>query len=249
MTPHPPPTGLLFFDPSAERVETAGRLPHWSQAGVVTFVTFRTWDSLPRAVLDRFFADRDGWLRANGIDPSQPGWEGRLRRSGATIAGNYNRFCSDRWEADLDRCHGACPLRDPACAAVVAAALRHFDGDRYRLTDFVVMPNHVHMLAAFPDAASLQTQCKSWKRFTAVALNRQLARSGRFWQEESFDHLVRSAEQFEYHRDYIADNPRRANLHAGEFYHHSADLPYSLRRVAVTGPLAERADYTPEANP
>jgi len=40
---------------------------------------------------------------------------------------------------------------------------------------------------------------------------------GRFWHEESFDHLVRTPEQFEYLRRYIADNPNEAMLRAGEY--------------------------------
>lgn len=37
-------------------------------------------------------------------------------------------------------------LEDPANAKIVADALRHFDGERYELASFVVMPNHVHVL-------------------------------------------------------------------------------------------------------
>jgi putative transposase len=68
------------------------------------------------------------------------------------------------------------------------------------------------------------TQCESWKHYTAVQLNRRLRRRGRFWQQDGFDHLVRSAEQFEYLRRYIADNPHRASLSPGEFVHWSKPL-------------------------
>ena len=37
-------------------------------------------------------------------------------------------------------------LKDPANAKIVADALRHFDGERYEMASFVVMPNHVHVL-------------------------------------------------------------------------------------------------------
>jgi type I restriction enzyme R subunit len=43
--------------------------------------------------------------------------------------------------------------------------------------------------------------------------------SGRLWQEESFDHLVRSPEQFEYFQRYIAENPRKASLNPGDYLH------------------------------
>jgi len=79
------------------------------------------------------------------------------------------------------------------------------------------MPNHVHLLAAFKNECQMLTQCEAWKHYQAVRINRAIGSSGRFWQQDSFDHLVRSVEQFEYFRRYIADNPRKASLSLGEF--------------------------------
>jgi putative transposase len=115
-------------------------------------------------------------------------------------------------------------LRRPELGQIVAKSLKHFDGDRYDLTDFVVMPNHVHLLAAFRDAEQMLEQCESWKHYTATQINRRLSRKGRFWQQDGFDHLVRSLEQFEYLRTYIADNPTKAKLRLGEFVHESKTL-------------------------
>ena len=102
-------------------------------------------------------------------------------------------------------------LRKSELAKTIAESLRYFDGDRYDLTDFVVMPNHVHLLAAFPNEEAMLDQCESWKHFTAVKINRFLGRKQRFWQQDGFDHLIRSAEQFEYLRRYVADNPQRTD--------------------------------------
>jgi len=107
---------------------------------------------------------------------------------------------------------------------IVAKSLHHFDGERYELTDFVIMPNHVHLLVAFPDEEALLKQCESWKHFTATQINRSLGQKGRFWQQDGFDHLVRTPEQFVRFRRYIADNPRRARLSAGEFVLYSKPL-------------------------
>ena len=112
------------------------------------------------------------------------------------------------WNDHLDACHGSCVLKRPALADEVSKSLRHFDGDRYQLHDFVVMPNHVHLLATFPTEDAMVLQCESWKHFTATKLNRLLKRKNRFWLQEAFDHLVRSAEQFEHLRRYIAENPQ-----------------------------------------
>ncbi len=57
--------------------------------------------------------------------------------------------------------------------------------------------------------------------FTATKINRLLGRTGRFWQQDGFDHLVRSQEQYEYLRKYIANNPVQAGLKPGEFVHYA----------------------------
>jgi REP-associated tyrosine transposase len=115
-------------------------------------------------------------------------------------------------------------LRQPALSQIVTDSLLHFDGDRYELTDFVVMPNHVHLLVAFPDEESMLRQCDSWKHFTSTQINPALGRKGHFWQQDGFDHLVRSVEQFEYLRRYIADNSRRARLRPDEYRHLSKPI-------------------------
>jgi type I restriction enzyme R subunit len=68
-------------------------------------------------------------------------------------------------------------------------------------------------------------QCESWKHYTAAQINRQLSQKGRFWQQDAFDHLIRTEGQFEYLRRYIAGNPAKARLGIGEFLHYSRPLP------------------------
>ena len=215
---------LQFFDGESELQIVDRRLPHWSQAGTVCFLTWRTKDSMPSHVLDRWFSDRDRKLAQVGIDASDPRWNEKLRISDPTLAKKLSRGFWNRWHDDLDSGHGACELRKPELAEIVADSLRHFDGERYLLFDFVVMPNHVHVLMAFSDEDSMLTQCESWKHFTATQINRKLGRRGRFWQQDGLDHLVRSEEQFVYLRSYIAGNPNKAGLRIGEFKHFSKSL-------------------------
>ena len=110
-------------------------------------------------------------------------------------------------------------LRRPDLAEEVVKSLRHFDGERYLLGDFVVMPNHVHLLVELLGTTDVETQCYSWKKFTATQINRVLKQSGEFWQPESFDHLVRSPEQFERIQRYIAENGPDASLKPDEYVH------------------------------
>jgi hypothetical protein len=213
-----------FFDREAERSIVDRRLPHWSQAGTVCFITWRTADSMPAEVVQRWHEDRCRRLRQHGIDPNDPLWADKLQARDPKLARSLLKEFWNRWHDELDACRGACVLRRPELAGIVAGSLHHVDGDRYLLLDFVVMPNHAHLLVAFPDEGSMLAQCESWKHYTATQINRRLGQRGRFWQQDGFDHLIRSEEQFEYLRNYIAQNPKKAGLTAGEYAHYSKPL-------------------------
>jgi type I restriction enzyme R subunit len=216
------PRPVALFDPQRDVRVLERRLPHWSQAGTICFITWRTWDSMPRKVLDGWLAERAALLRQHAVDPDDPQWQETLLRVAPKTAAIVRRAIAARWHEHLDACHGACVLRRPELAKTVGESLSHADGQRYDLYDYVVMPNHVHLLASFPDDEAMLAQCESWKHFTARRINQALARKGRIWQADGFDHLVRSEEQFEYLRDYIAQNPNRARLRPREFLHYSA---------------------------
>jgi putative transposase len=98
---------------------------------------------------------------------------------------------------------------------MVAGALRHFDGARYELESFVVMPNHVHVLVTPREGEKLSEITHSWKSYTAHKINDHLGRDGTLWQKESYDHLVRK--QFHHYRRYVHANPSKARLSEGEF--------------------------------
>jgi type I restriction enzyme R subunit len=208
-----------FFDPHAEFGTRRGNLPHWYQPGVTYFVTFRTDDSIPRSLSQTWYSERDAWLRREGIDPSSAVWKAVLRCN-PELERAFNKTFTRRFMEYLDRGCGACVLGRPELAGAVAESLMHFDSQRYHLGDFVVMPNHVHLLVGLLGDTHLERQCRSWKKHSAGQINRALGRRGRFWQEESFDHLVRSPEQFAALQAYIAENPMKANLRAGEYLHY-----------------------------
>jgi putative transposase len=195
-----------LFDPQGEVRITLGNLPHWYQPGATCFVTFRTADSLPRDVADQWHRRRRDWLERHGIDPHMPRWNAALRGLPENVQSEFHATFSREFLEHLDKGHGACVLRRRELAQIVADSLRHFDGQRYLLGDFVVMPNHVHLLVMPLGDTDIQAQCSSWKRFTATQINRVLQQTGEFWQTESFDHLVRSAAQFERIQRYIAEN-------------------------------------------
>jgi REP element-mobilizing transposase RayT len=206
-----------LFDPDDEVRLTAGRLPHWFQPGRLYFITFRTDDSLPTSVVTLWLRRRDDWLRRQGIDPQSSHWQARFELLPARLRRQFHEMFSGEFLAHLDRGHGDCVLRRPEVAGIVLEGLLHFNGDRYQLTDCVVMPNHVHLLAGMLGETDLVKQCYSWKKNTALRINRILGRRGRFWHTESFDHLVRTDAQFDGLKQYVANNPVKASLRPGEF--------------------------------
>ena len=160
------------------------RLPHWNVVGQPLFVTFRLHGTLPG---NRIFAPEVLASAAKAFVAMDRILDGAL--------------------------NGPSYLRMPEIAEVVMAALRAGESrfGRYQIHSYVVMPNHVHALVT-PDVVAAQ-----WlgplKGFTAHEANRILGQRGRhFWQDESYDRLVRSDREFDRIRNYIEQNPVKAGL-------------------------------------
>jgi putative transposase len=159
------------------------RLPHWDIVGEPLFVTFRLHGSLP----------------ANRIFPPE-----RLTNGKAFVA--MDRMLDTATTGPLF-------LRQSEIAHTVVDALHRGarELERYELHAYVVMANHVHLLV------TPRTVATRWlgplKGFTAHEANRILGRQGQpFWQDESYDHLVRSTAEFERIRRYIESNPVKAGI-------------------------------------
>jgi REP element-mobilizing transposase RayT len=175
-----------------------GYLPHFEGGECAQFITFRLHDSLPCEVLDR-------WRRELTVHD-----DALLRR---------------RIETYLDRGYGDAYLGAPALAGLTQTALLHFDGARYRLAAWVVMPNHVHLLATPCAGYTLAAIMHALKSYTAHAANKLLHRSSTFWQEEYFDRYIRTANHYTKTIAYIEHNPVKARL-----CRTPADWPYSSAR-------------------
>jgi putative DNA methylase len=164
-------------------------LPHFEAGDIPQHIVFRLADSLPAEVLARWNNE------LSSLTESQRAIERR-----------------QRVEAYLDDGHGACALRDDRIAAVVDDALHYFDGTRYQLHEWVVMPNHVHVLLTPLHGNSLSSIVHSWKSFTAKRANEILGRTGRFWQEDYFDRVIRDEQHWHAVVAYVRENPVRARL-------------------------------------
>ncbi len=167
---------LQFFDPNQDISIVHKRLPHWSQTSTVVFITWRTADSLPAEVLARIDKERAEHLRQFDLDANGNPGAPELENLPQIERGKLQQSLFELWDCQLDRGAGDCVLARPECSQLIAESLRHFDEERYLLTDFVVMPNHVHVLVAFATDDEMLVQCTSWKRFTARRINGLLGR-------------------------------------------------------------------------
>ncbi|MCC6415579.1 MAG: transposase [Opitutaceae bacterium] len=186
-----------------------GYLPHFDNGRSLQAVTYRLADALPAAVVLR--------LEEQSIDQ-------------AAHRAEIERF--------IDAGHGCCLLRRAENARLVVANWRHFDGLRYQLHAWVVMPNHVHVLIEPIANHSLSEIVQSWKSYTAKALLRHdagqrpaLPTSSRVWQADYWDRFIRDERHYRATVDYIHQNPVHAGLCAN-----AEDWPWSSLGARADGP-------------
>jgi len=127
-------------------------------------------------------------------------------------------------------------LKDPENSRIAADTLRHFDGERYELASFVVMPNHVHVLFRPLGKHVLAGIVKSWKGFSAREINKRIGKTGALWQDEYWDRLIRSEQHFFKVAEYIRENPLKAKLKESGFSNPNPPLHYEWER-GLPGPL------------
>ena len=94
---------------------------------------------------------------------------------------------------------------------MVEETLLHFDGQRYRLAAWVIMPNHVHAMFEVWELP-VPKLVKAWKAYTGAMANRLLHRSGAFWLPDYWDRYMRDEAHFNRARHYVEWNPVKAFL-------------------------------------
>ncbi len=159
-----------------------GDLPHIYKEGCTYFVTFNLADALPERLMRR--------RQIEEIDDP------------VTLAEHF----------DLDPSIGSRILQRNDIASIMEKALLHFQGERYALSAWCVMPNHVHVVMTPSSEHTLSAILHSWKSYSAHEINNCLKRNGHVWQRESFDHLIRHERAFATFVAYTENNPVAAGL-------------------------------------
>ena len=197
------PLGMDANDLAPTPWRSRGYLPHFDAPGLVQAITWRLADAVPRDVIEAWRRQRPRRRHDAAIE---------LRRRIA------------RYE---DAGKGSCVLRHAVAARLVEDALLQFDGVRYRLLAWCVMPNHVHALIETKRGFPLAKVVHGWKSYTATAINRALGLRGRLWMPEYFDRFIRDMEHLERVIAYIHANPVSACL-----VRRPEDWPWSSARRA-----------------
>jgi len=205
-----------FYMPTATGWYSRGYLPHFDEPGLVQSINYRLHDSVPHAVIDRWKLE----LGLKGRTPASDPRQGELRK---------------RLEKYEDRGYGCCHLRRGDVATVVQDNLLHFDGQRYLLLAWCVIPNHVHLLIETMLGYPVQEVVHSWKSFTATIINRMVGAHGTLWMVEYFDRYIRDQAHMESVIDYIENNPVKAGLVAD-----AAAWRYSSAGMRAGSPRSQR---------
>jgi len=191
--------GVPVSAPASLGWYSRGYLPHFDAPGTLQFITFRLADSLPQTVLKQL--------------------EQELAQLPVSARERERRKKIEQW---LDAGLGCCALRHPRMAELMQQTLQKFDGERYRLIAWCIMPNHVHVL--IEPAISLPKILQSWKSFTgswAISHNAELglgvpkaagATKNQFWMREYWDRYIRDEGHFHSTVSYIHNNPVKAGL-------------------------------------
>ena len=202
---------MKFFNEFVEITKTRNRLPHWQQDGSTYFVTFRLNDSIPKALMDKWTAERNRWIADHPLP-----WDEETEME-------YHRLFSAEMDRMLDAGHGECVLRNREYADTVRQEFERSDGLRYMLHAYVVMPNHAHLLFSLADGVALDKVVGSWKRKSARKINESLGKRGALWQKDYFDRIIRSWEHMLRVARYVRRNPAKAKLREGEYVLYEAE--------------------------
>ena len=198
-------------------------LPHWQPPGASYFITFRLAGTLPKIALDELRLEKQKLQALHKHSfPSDKALQEFI----------YKKLFM-KIEDYLDKGHhGPTWLKDPKMAQIIKGSLHFKDGTDYFLFAYCIMSNHVHLVFQHiaggmePNKVNEYPITKilaSLKKYTGRRCNSYLGRTGhQFWQNESYDHVIRDSDELHRIVHYTLSNPVKANL-----VEHWREWPYS----------------------
>lgn len=189
-------------------ISSGENLPHWQCNNAIYHISFRLADSMPQSVCEQWLRERACFIE----DAKQHGAE--LSEEAKTRA---QYLYSEKIENYLDMGHGGCYLKKAEIAQLVVNAFTYFNNVRYRLHAWCIMPNHVHIIAEILPGHDLSKILHSWKSYTAHKANEMLGFKGDFWQQDAYNHIIRSRREYRFQVQYTWTNPEKARLRNWEW--------------------------------
>lgn len=111
---------------------------------------------------------------------------------------------------------------------IVLDHIKSGDPKFYRLWAVVVMPDHVHLLFRPNPGIALPRVMKGIKGVSAKLVNNLRQTCGSLWQDESYDRIMRDADEAMEKAQYLLNNPVRAGL-----VEDRNDYPYLISRLTA----------------
>lgn len=216
---HRPP----FSDQNAVKIYRRN-LTHWRQEGATYFITFRLADALPKRITEQWESEKSLCLAARGISKASANWQSDVEsKLSKKEQFEFRREFNRKLNHHLDRGHGACHFRTDPALATLQEKLLEDDRTHYYLGDFILMPNHVHLLLNLIKGLDLERTRQKIKGGFAFLVNKVIKRSGKLWQREYYDHLVRDAKELIAFRNYIQENPNKAGIRLPDHSYREAE--------------------------
>jgi putative transposase len=94
----------------------------------------------------------------------------------------------------------------------IATMFTYRDQSKFYLHEFVIMPNHVHVLLTIHENTTLERAVQLIKGGFSFRAKKELGINSEIWQRGYVDHRVRDVSDYVQHRNYIHANPVRAGL-------------------------------------
>jgi putative transposase len=184
-----------------------GKLPHWQPAGATFFITMRLFGSIPQHIIAQHKAQRDIEER----EIKRIFEKEHLLLSDQLHDLNKKYFAI--YDKELDRSNEPYWLREKAIAEIIKASIEFFEGKELITHAYCIMSNHLHWVFTHQENAQVLWRILSrMKSYTAKEANKLLNREGHFWEEESYDHIVRDAKEFDNIVWYTLQNPVKAGF-------------------------------------
>ncbi len=102
---------------------------------------------------------------------------------------------------------GACYFRIPLFRKILSESLNLMNGVEYDLLAYVIMPNHIHLIATEFEEKSLEKNLANIKKYTSRKINSITGKRGSIWMRDNFDRIIRNEDHYRNCVQYIKNNP------------------------------------------